>query len=104
MLGAITANATSPVTNGELFKYRTSMGKATVDILLPNMDTEEPPMRIRNAMRFDSGRRKFGDLFSNRAAARRRDEGKPSAPGRSFARRSSETVASAASSPIASRI
>jgi len=48
MQGAIAAKATRPVTSGEFSRWRTSNGKATVDILLPNIDIDDPTIRVRN--------------------------------------------------------
>jgi len=49
MLGAMAAKATRPVINGEWLRWRTSIGKATVEILLPNIDIDEPAIKIRKA-------------------------------------------------------
>jgi hypothetical protein len=54
MLGAMAAKATKPVINGELLRCKTSIGNATVDIRLPNMETEEPNIKVRKLVEPDS--------------------------------------------------
>jgi hypothetical protein len=52
MLGTIAAQTTSPATNGEPLRCRTSIGKATVDILLPKIDIEDPNISLLSARFF----------------------------------------------------
>jgi len=68
MLGAIAANATSPVTNGVLLRCKTSIGKATVDILVPSIDIDEPNIRSRKAGELNSRTRTVLDLAINALA------------------------------------
>src|SRR5260370_16752602 len=70
MLGAMAAKATRPVINGELLRCRTSMGNATVDIRLPNMETEEPNIRVRKLVEPDSRIRAVRDRASKALATR----------------------------------
>jgi hypothetical protein len=65
MLGAIAANATRPVINGELFICRTSIGKATVDILVPSIEIDEPNIRSRKAGELDLRTRTVRDFSIN---------------------------------------
>jgi hypothetical protein len=52
MLGAIDANSTSPATDGDLLRCKTSIGKAIVDIRLQNIDMEVPAMRVPKPLFF----------------------------------------------------
>lgn len=76
MLGAITVNATSPVMNGELFIWRTSIGKATVDILVPSIDIEDPNIKRRKAGEPETRIRIVRDLFISQPTPRDCNRGK----------------------------
>jgi hypothetical protein len=49
MLGVIAAQTTSPATSGDPLRCKTSIGKAIVDILLPNIDIEDPNISLLKA-------------------------------------------------------
>jgi hypothetical protein len=70
MLGAMAANATRPVMNGDLLRCKTSIGKATVDILVPSIDIDEPNIRSRKAGELVSRARTVRDRSINALAAR----------------------------------
>jgi hypothetical protein len=61
---------------GELLRCRTSIGKATVDILVPSIDIDEPNINSRKAGELDSKTRTVRDLAINAFAARVRKSGK----------------------------
>ena len=78
--------------SGEFLRCRTSIGKATVDILVPSIDIDEPNIRSRKAGELDSRTRTVRDLAINAVAARLCKSGKffrsrsPSASGAVFVR------------------
>jgi hypothetical protein len=70
MLGAMAAKATKPVVKGELLRCRTSIGNATVDMRLPNMETEEPIIKVRKFVEPDSRIRAVRDRAPKALATR----------------------------------
>jgi len=64
------ANATRPVIKGDLLRCRTNIGKATVDILVPSIDIDEPNIRTLKAGELVSRTLAVRDLAINAFAAR----------------------------------
>jgi hypothetical protein len=85
-------------------RCKTSIGKATVDILLPNIDIDEPAMRIRNAGELEARMRTVRDLAINAVARRVCKTGKLVVPRSSRARQPSGATVFAPSSAVVSRI
>src|SRR5712691_2405033 len=103
MLGAMAANSTRPVISGELLRCRTSIGNATVDIRLPNIEMDEPPIKIRKRAESELSIWTLRDRAASGPAGRPARTDKLLTPGPASARPPREPSGFAVSATVGSR-